>query len=163
PQLRAGRGGSVLRAGAAGRPYGRPAAGAAGRRREPDDRSAAPLRRSRQMVGRDDAARSVARGASLRPDDGGPGGKHGLRSAAVSALGRNLGAPVLADALSGVRRGAHIGPEVIAGFDSFLRDKRSAAALKPDFVLRFGAPPVSKALNQFLETHSTADQIVVGE
>jgi 2-succinyl-5-enolpyruvyl-6-hydroxy-3-cyclohexene-1-carboxylate synthase len=82
---------------------------------------------------------------------------------AVSCLARALGAPVLADALSGVRCGGHIGPEVIASFDSFLRDKSWTDRLEPDFVLRFGAPPVSKSLNQFLEMKSSADQIVIGE
>jgi len=70
-----------------------------------------------------------------------------------------LGIPVLADALSGARSG----PEgaVIGGFDGFLREPHLARSLRPDFVLRLGAPPTSKPLATYLQTHREARQVVV--
>src|SRR5205823_6445883 len=49
--------------------------------------------------------------------------------------------------------GDHVSGNVVAGFDNFLRDRQLAASLAPELVLRFGAPPVSKALSQFLEAN----------
>ena len=68
---------------------------------------------------------------------------------AVTRLAAATGYPVLADPLSGVRCGAHERDLVVDSYDAFLRDER-AAALTPELVLRFGAPPTSKALNTFL-------------
>ena len=66
----------------------------------------------------------------------------------VTALAIRLGYPILADALSGVRRGPHVGTLVIDAYDAFLR---GADAPTPDVVLRFGAIPTSKPLQQFLQ------------
>lgn len=95
---------------------------------------------------------------------------------AVTRLARRLGLPVLADPLSGVRWGPHLGPAagadaespidaecpIIDAYDAFLRDPALADALAPDVVLRIGAPPVSKPLAQYLERHAVL-QIVLDE
>jgi 2-succinyl-5-enolpyruvyl-6-hydroxy-3-cyclohexene-1-carboxylate synthase len=80
--------------------------------------------------------------------------------AAVANLGATLGWPVLADVLSGLRWSEAATDEVIAAYDLFLRDPVVAPTLDPDCILRFGATPVSKPLQSFLE-RSTARHIVV--
>ncbi|MEM9652270.1 MAG: 2-succinyl-5-enolpyruvyl-6-hydroxy-3-cyclohexene-1-carboxylic-acid synthase [Actinomycetota bacterium] len=64
----------------------------------------------------------------------------------VLAIGRRLGWPVLADHRSGCRAE----DRAIAHFDQLLRHERFAAAARPDVVLRFGEPPSSKVLAQWL-------------
>ncbi len=64
------------------------------------------------------------------------------------ACAQALGLPVLTDPLSGLRFGG-AGPGRIARYDSLLRNP-GAVALRPDWVLRFGAAPVSKALGEWL-------------
>ena len=83
----------------------------------------------------------------------------GLPADAVAALARALGAPLLADPLSGLRTGVHDRACVVDAYDAFLRDPR-AAALAPDCVLRFGAAPTSKALNQFLARATDAAHVL---
>ncbi len=84
----------------------------------------------------------------------------GLPTGEIAALAASLGAPLLADPLSGLRTGAHDRSHVIDAYDAFLRDPRSAA-LAPDCVVRFGAAPTSKALNQFLAGAPDAAHILV--
>jgi 2-succinyl-5-enolpyruvyl-6-hydroxy-3-cyclohexene-1-carboxylate synthase len=70
-----------------------------------------------------------------------------------TALGRSAAAfceaagwPLLADPLSGARRGE----AAIAHYDALLRDARFASAQRPDLVLRVGDLPVSKPLRTWL-------------
>ena len=56
-------------------------------------------------------------------------------------------------------RGAHDRTHIVDAYDAFLRDPR-AEALAPDCVLRFGAAPTSKALNQFLARSTDATHIL---
>ena len=84
----------------------------------------------------------------------------GLPAAEIAALAAALGAPVLADPLSGLRTGEHERSHLVDAYDAFLRDPRSAT-LSPDCVLRFGAAPTSKALNQFLAAATDAAHILV--
>jgi 2-succinyl-5-enolpyruvyl-6-hydroxy-3-cyclohexene-1-carboxylate synthase len=82
-------------------------------------------------------------------------------AAPLATLARALGAPLLADPLSQVRWGAHDRSAVIDRYDAALRDDATAAELAPDVVLRVGAPPTSKALQQYLQRHATARHLVV--
>ena len=82
-------------------------------------------------------------------------------AAAVSALARQLDAPILADPLSGLRFGDHYSDLIISRYDSFLRRKAFAADHPPDWVLRFGAMPVSRALASFLESSRQSRHILV--
>lgn len=68
---------------------------------------------------------------------------------ALWACAKRLGVPVLLDPLAGLRWGAP-GAAAIAHYDSFLRNPEVAAALRPDWVIQFGAAPVSKTLQQWL-------------
>src|SRR5215211_790625 len=63
--------------------------------------------------------------------------------------------PLLADPLSGARRG----PAAIAHYDALLRDGDFAAAQAPDLVLRVGDLPTSKPLRQWLHGLDDALQI----
>lgn len=81
--------------------------------------------------------------------------------AAVMQLAATLGAPVLADPLSGVRCGPHYGDLVLDSYDAFLRDPAFGERAAPDVVLRFGAAPTSKPLLQFLERNAACPQVLV--
>src|SRR4051812_7632710 len=54
--------------------------------------------------------------------------------------------PVLADPVSGLRRG----PASISTYDPLLRDEEFAAAHRPDLVVRLGAPTSGRRLGEFL-------------
>jgi len=71
--------------------------------------------------------------------------------AAVAQLALATGFPIVADGLSNVRAGTHDRTHVIAYHDALLRSDALRARLVPDLVLRFGATPTSKALNQLLD------------
>ncbi|SEW32585.1 2-succinyl-5-enolpyruvyl-6-hydroxy-3-cyclohexene-1-carboxylic-acid synthase [Natrinema salifodinae] len=84
-----------------------------------------------------------------------------LDPAAVTDLADRLGAPVLADPLSGLRFGSHVGSgdagedgndgdgdatrTIYGGYDTYVRELPA-----PDVVLRFGASPTSKPLRHAL-------------
>jgi 2-succinyl-5-enolpyruvyl-6-hydroxy-3-cyclohexene-1-carboxylate synthase len=57
------------------------------------------------------------------------------------------GWPVLADPLSGARRG----PAAVSAYDGLVRAPRFAAAHRPDLVVRVGGAPTSKALTAWLD------------
>ena len=82
-------------------------------------------------------------------------------AAAIAELAQRLGAPLLADPLSGLRYGPHDRVRVLARYDAFLRGP-AAPLPAPGWVIRFGAAPVSKALNQWLESVD-APQVLVAE
>jgi 2-succinyl-5-enolpyruvyl-6-hydroxy-3-cyclohexene-1-carboxylate synthase len=71
--------------------------------------------------------------------------RDGLAEALPAAAGA-LGAPLLADPLSGARRGA----AAVAHYDALLRDPGFAAAHRPDTVIRVGDLPTSKPLRKWL-------------
>jgi 2-succinyl-5-enolpyruvyl-6-hydroxy-3-cyclohexene-1-carboxylate synthase len=80
---------------------------------------------------------------------------------AVLRLARALSWPVLADPRSGCRGAAGDGVAV-AAFDGLLRVGELVAALRPDVVLRVGAPPASKALSEWLTAMPLdVEQVVV--
>jgi 2-succinyl-5-enolpyruvyl-6-hydroxy-3-cyclohexene-1-carboxylate synthase len=66
--------------------------------------------------------------------------------AALAALADQLALPLLAEPLSGARRGR----AAVAHYDALLRDPDFAAAHAPELVLRFGDLPTSKPLRQWL-------------
>lgn len=79
---------------------------------------------------------------------------------AAVRLASALGWPILADVLSQVRCGPHVNQNVIAAYDLFLRDPAVVGSLEAECIIRFGATPVSKPLQAYLEG-SAARQIVV--
>jgi 2-succinyl-5-enolpyruvyl-6-hydroxy-3-cyclohexene-1-carboxylate synthase len=81
---------------------------------------------------------------------------------AVTRLAGQLGYPIVADALSGVRCGPHDRYMVIDAYDAFLRDAATVRELdSADLIVRIGAIPTSKQLNQYLEAATSARQVVV--
>jgi 2-succinyl-5-enolpyruvyl-6-hydroxy-3-cyclohexene-1-carboxylate synthase len=115
-----------------GRPDGRPwvARQPAG----PDPRHAA------------DALRSVLASAGKGVIVAGREERRTRSGRALAALGAAIGWPVLADPLSGARRGAG----AVAHYDALLRHPAFAAAAAPDVVIRAGELPTSKPLRQWL-------------
>ncbi len=79
----------------------------------------------------------------------------------VVGLARALGYPILADPLSGLRRGDHHRAHVLDAYDAFLRDEDFVARARPDVVLRFGAIPTSKPALQYLERYAGVRHVVV--
>jgi 2-succinyl-5-enolpyruvyl-6-hydroxy-3-cyclohexene-1-carboxylate synthase len=79
----------------------------------------------------------------------------GVHPAAVDAFARAAGWPVLADPLSGARRG----PNAVSTYDSLLRVEAFAGEHRPDLVMRVGAGPTSKALSGWLD--DAVPQVVV--
>jgi 2-succinyl-5-enolpyruvyl-6-hydroxy-3-cyclohexene-1-carboxylate synthase len=71
-------------------------------------------------------------------------------ASAVTHLAGELACPLLADPLSGLRFGGHNHSQVISNYDGFLRADAFNTGQSPDWVLRFGAAPVSKALLDYL-------------
>jgi 2-succinyl-5-enolpyruvyl-6-hydroxy-3-cyclohexene-1-carboxylate synthase len=119
--------------------------------------------------GRPGGAPYVARRAPSRPGWGGKDASDARLSELVAASRRGVliagrheretglgeaaatfavaaGWPLLADPLSGARRGE----AAIAHYDALLRDERLATSLRPDLVLRVGDLPVSKPLRTWL-------------
>jgi 2-succinyl-5-enolpyruvyl-6-hydroxy-3-cyclohexene-1-carboxylate synthase len=76
-------------------------------------------------------------------------------AAALPGAAAALGAPLLADPLSGARRG----PAAVAHYDDLLRDAAFAAAHRPDTVIRIGDLPTCKPLRQWLAALDGARQI----
>jgi 2-succinyl-5-enolpyruvyl-6-hydroxy-3-cyclohexene-1-carboxylate synthase len=66
--------------------------------------------------------------------------------ATAATYAAELGWPLLADPMSGGRRGA----AAIAHYDALLRDEAFATSVAPDLVLRIGDLPVSKSLRGWL-------------
>ncbi|MHB8492588.1 MAG: 2-succinyl-5-enolpyruvyl-6-hydroxy-3-cyclohexene-1-carboxylic-acid synthase [Solirubrobacteraceae bacterium] len=67
---------------------------------------------------------------------------------ALAAFCEARGWPLLADPLSGARRG----PAAVAHYDTLLRHEPLRGRLRPDFVLRVGDLPTSRPLRQWLAT-----------
>ena len=81
---------------------------------------------------------------------------------AVARLAAVTGFPVLADGLSNVRTGPHDRTHVVAHYDALLRTPAFRGAPAPDLVLRFGARPTSKVLDQLLDGLD-APQVLVAD
>jgi 2-succinyl-5-enolpyruvyl-6-hydroxy-3-cyclohexene-1-carboxylate synthase len=76
---------------------------------------------------------------------------------AAAAFCEAAGWPLLADPLSGARRGN----AAIAHYDALLRDDTLAAELHPDLVIRVGDLPVSKPLRTWLANLDDARQVAL--
>jgi 2-succinyl-5-enolpyruvyl-6-hydroxy-3-cyclohexene-1-carboxylate synthase len=78
---------------------------------------------------------------------------------AILKLSETYNLPVLADPLSHVRKFKH--DNVISGYDTILRSDGAKKALKPEFIIRFGAMPVSKFLGQLLENNRQSEVFII--
>jgi 2-succinyl-5-enolpyruvyl-6-hydroxy-3-cyclohexene-1-carboxylate synthase len=117
-----------------------------------DDASTAPSAALVERLVRD--LRAARRGVLLAgPDDRDP-----ALAVALTRLARTAGWPLLADGASPLRTGPHVGTTPLCGaHDAFLRVERFAERHPPDLVLRFGAPPTSKATARWIECRSDTD------
>ncbi len=77
--------------------------------------------------------------------------------AAAARFATAAGWPLLADPLSGARRG----PAAIAHYDALLRDAAFAASMQPDLVVRVGDLPVSKPLRGWLAGLGSVRQVAL--
>ena len=78
-------------------------------------------------------------------------------AAAAARFARAAGWPLLADPLSGARRGE----AAVAHYDALLRDERFALAHEPDLVVRVGDLPVSKPLRVWLAGLEGVEQVAL--
>lgn len=77
---------------------------------------------------------------------------------AVARFAQRCRLPLLADPLSGARRG-----EAIGHYDALLRHEPWAAAHRPDLVIRIGDLPTSKPLRQWLADLPGARQVALAD
>jgi 2-succinyl-5-enolpyruvyl-6-hydroxy-3-cyclohexene-1-carboxylate synthase len=83
---------------------------------------------------------------------------------AVTALARQLDCPILAEPLSNLRFGEHERHRLSVRYEAFLRNPSFVATYPPQWLLRFGAFPVTRSLQNWLEGGATVletTQIVV--
>ena len=78
-----------------------------------------------------------------------------VSAATVDAFAEASGWPVLADAISGYRRGSH----AVSTYEALLRVPSFAEAHSPDIVVRLGAPLTSRVANGWLA--EVAHQVIV--
>lgn len=69
--------------------------------------------------------------------------------------------PIIADPLSQIRSCHDEKSVIIDSYDAFLKSKSVRSQLKPDYIIRFGAMPVSKSYLFFLEEHKNVLKFVV--
>ncbi|RWZ54856.1 2-succinyl-5-enolpyruvyl-6-hydroxy-3-cyclohexene-1-carboxylic-acid synthase [Halobacillus fulvus] len=72
---------------------------------------------------------------------------------AIGTLASRLGVPVLADPLSQLRTGVHDKRNIIENYDALLKSAEIGEQVKPDYILRFGAMPVSKAYLKWVQKY----------
>ncbi|MFC7063922.1 2-succinyl-5-enolpyruvyl-6-hydroxy-3-cyclohexene-1-carboxylic-acid synthase [Halobacillus seohaensis] len=87
-----------------------------------------------------------------------------LLAKSLTNLASRIGVPILADPLSQLRAGGHDKINVIENYDALLKSDEMKNRLLPDYILRFGAMPVSKAYLQWVKKHgSSIKHFVVDE
>lgn len=79
----------------------------------------------------------------------------------ITSLSDALGAPILADPLSQLRTGSHEKDLIISTYDTIFRSESLREKLAPDYIIRFGAMPISKSYLFYVEAHADVLQIVV--
>lgn len=83
--------------------------------------------------------------------------------ATVTTLATRAGFPIVADPLSQLRAGDHNRTRVITTGDPLARVGSLDGDLKPEFIIRVGAIPTSKALSTWLADHPEVPQYVVDD
>ncbi|WP_042222744.1 2-succinyl-5-enolpyruvyl-6-hydroxy-3-cyclohexene-1-carboxylic-acid synthase [Oceanobacillus manasiensis] len=79
----------------------------------------------------------------------------------VTRLAKEWNVPILADPLSQLRAGEHAKDLIIETYDAFFRDETLRNKLSPDYIIRFGAMPVSKAYLFYVKENKHIPQFVV--
>ncbi len=91
----------------------------------------------------------------------GPGVHDEGFAAEVTQLASRLDCPILADPLADLRFGDHDKTRIISHYSLFLSGIE--AIDEPEWIIRFGALPVSKALQTYLEATGSAQQFAVDQ
>ena len=79
---------------------------------------------------------------------------------AIAHLSQSLAYPVLAEGLSPLRNYADLNPNLIATYDSILRNPTLAEKLAPEAVIRIGEMPTSKQLRTWLSVTQPRQWVV---
>lgn len=79
----------------------------------------------------------------------------------VAKLASLFNIPILADPLSQCRAGQHEKGNIVESYDAIFRNQQVRKQLKPDYIIRFGAMPVSKTYLFYIEEHKETAQFVV--
>jgi len=79
----------------------------------------------------------------------------------IIELAEKLGVPLLADPLSDLRFPGVESPNIIATYSRFLESAETRQTLKPDWILQFGAMPVSGPLREALKQWCVASHWLV--
>ncbi|MDQ0160850.1 2-succinyl-5-enolpyruvyl-6-hydroxy-3-cyclohexene-1-carboxylic-acid synthase [Alkalibacillus salilacus] len=82
---------------------------------------------------------------------------------AVLELARQWNIPVLADPLSRLRQMGGLDGLIISTYDALLKQEAFQQSVEPDFVVRFGPMPVSKAYFQWMAKVAPSTHIVVDQ
>ena len=82
---------------------------------------------------------------------------------AIHQLAEQWNVPIFADVLSHVRHGETVNDHVISTYDAILKNETVAAKLQPDWIIRFGAMPVSKPYLKWIQANHLKKHIVVDE
>ncbi|WP_186576437.1 2-succinyl-5-enolpyruvyl-6-hydroxy-3-cyclohexene-1-carboxylic-acid synthase [Aquibacillus kalidii] len=92
----------------------------------------------------------------------GPQNDAGLAKGIV-ALAEAYDLPILADPLSQLRAGKHSKANIIECYDSILKSKQVRELLEPEFIIRFGAMPISKPFLLLLKENEHVKQIIIDD
>ncbi|GAQ16264.1 2-succinyl-5-enolpyruvyl-6-hydroxy-3-cyclohexene-1-carboxylate synthase [Oceanobacillus picturae] len=80
---------------------------------------------------------------------------------AVTKVAEAWGLPILADPLSQLRAGEHAKDLIVETYDAIFRDERLRNKLRPDYIIRFGAMPISKPYLFYVNENKHIPQFVV--
>jgi len=103
------------------------------------------------------AHRLVGRRGVIVAGDPGCGYAITAYAAAATVLASVLDWPLLSCPRSGTR---NEGGNIVSHFDGIVRSESASSVLRPEVVLRLGAPPASKVLGQWLKS-TKAEQVIV--
>jgi 2-succinyl-5-enolpyruvyl-6-hydroxy-3-cyclohexene-1-carboxylate synthase len=79
----------------------------------------------------------------------------------INELATKWNIPILADPLSQLRAGQNGKANIIESYDAILKSSDVKALLQPDFIIRFGAMPVSKAYLQWIQQLNGTSHFIV--
>lgn len=91
----------------------------------------------------------------------GPQGDDEIFPEKVAELAEQWRLPILADPLSQLRTGRHSKGNIIETYDALLKNEAIRERFKPDFIIRFGAMPVSKSYLFFIKENKNVPQFIV--
>lgn len=79
---------------------------------------------------------------------------------ALTALAARLACPILAEPLSNLRFGLHDRSHLCVHYNLWLGDPETASTLRPEWILRFGAYPVTRNLQNYLARNASVHALV---